>query len=62
MRFRFRTTENPEEGIFWFLGSAAIGLLYDRSIPAAVAFCVATGVLSLPFFNRGAEGDGKRVG
>src|SRR5579862_449872 len=37
-------------GIFWFLGSAAIGLLYDLSIPAAVAFCVATGLASLPFF------------
>lgn len=37
-------------GIFWFLGSAAIGLLYDVSIHAAVAFCVATGLASLPFF------------
>lgn len=37
-------------GIFWFLGSAAIGLLYDLSIRAAVAFCVAAGVASLPFF------------
>ena len=37
-------------GIFWFLGSAAIGLLYDVSARAAVAFCVATCVASLPFF------------
>jgi MFS family permease len=37
-------------GIFWFLGSVAIGLLYDVSIRGAVAFCVATGVGSLPFF------------
>ncbi len=37
-------------GIFWFLGSAAIGFLYDVSIQAAVLFCVATGVASLPFF------------
>ena len=37
-------------GVFWFLGSAAIGLLYDVSIRGAVAFCVATGVASLPFF------------
>ncbi|MFZ0272952.1 MAG: MFS transporter [Acidobacteriaceae bacterium] len=37
-------------GIFWFLGSAAIGFLYDVSVPDAVVFCVATGVASLPFF------------
>jgi MFS family permease len=37
-------------GIFWFLGSAAIGFLYDVSIQAAVVFCVATGLASLPFF------------
>ena len=37
-------------GIFWFLGSAAIGFLYDVSTQAAVVFCVATGVASLPFF------------
>lgn len=37
-------------GIFWFLGSAAIGFLYDVSIRSAVVFCMATGVLSLPFF------------
>jgi MFS family permease len=27
-------------GLFWFLGSVAIGVLYDRSIPAAIGFCV----------------------
>ncbi len=37
-------------GIFWFLGSAAIGFLYDVSVEAEVLFCVATGVASLPFF------------
>jgi MFS family permease len=37
-------------GIFWFLGSAAIGFLYDVSIQAAVVFCVATGAAALPFF------------
>jgi MFS family permease len=37
-------------GVFWFLGSAAIGFLYDVSVQAAVVFCVATGVASLPFF------------
>jgi predicted MFS family arabinose efflux permease len=28
-------------GLFWFLGSAAMGVLYDRSVPAAIVFCVA---------------------
>ena len=37
-------------GVFWFVGSAAIGILYDVSVQAAVAFCVATGLASLPFF------------
>jgi hypothetical protein len=37
-------------GIFWFLGSAAIGFLYDVSILAAVFFCVVTGAASLPLF------------
>jgi len=37
-------------GVAWFLGSAAIGFLYDVSVQAAVIFCVATGVASLPFF------------
>ena len=27
-------------GLFWFLGSAAIGFLYDLSVPAAISFCV----------------------
>jgi MFS family permease len=37
-------------GIFWFAGSAAIGFLYDVSVQAAVTFCVAAGLASLPFF------------
>ena len=37
-------------GISWFLGSAAIGFLYDVSVRAAVTFCVVAGVASLPFF------------
>lgn len=37
-------------GIFWFLGSVAIGFLYDRSVHAAVIFCVVTAAASLPFF------------
>jgi hypothetical protein len=37
-------------GVAWFLGSAAIGALYDVSLPAAVAFCVAAQLAALPFF------------
>ncbi|MGH8113052.1 MAG: MFS transporter [Rhodanobacteraceae bacterium] len=37
-------------GVFWFLGSAAIGLLYEFSIPWVVAFCVATQLLAVPIF------------
>ncbi len=35
-------------GLFWFLGSVAIGILYDRSINAAVAFCVFAELLAVP--------------
>ncbi len=37
-------------GIFWFIGSAAIGLLYDRSPWAAIAFCVAAELAAVPVF------------
>jgi MFS family permease len=37
-------------GIFWFIGSAAIGILYDVSLPAVVAFCVVTQLLAIPIF------------
>lgn len=37
-------------GVFWFLGSAAIGILYDASIPATIAFCVITQLAALPIF------------
>jgi MFS family permease len=37
-------------GIFWFIGSAAIGILYDLSVPAVIAFCVVTQVASVPVF------------
>lgn len=35
-------------GLFWFLGSVAIGILYDRSLNAAVAFCVFAELLAVP--------------
>ncbi|MGB8365234.1 MAG: MFS transporter [Rhizomicrobium sp.] len=37
-------------GVFWFLGSAAIGFLYDRSLPAVVAFCVIAELAAIPVF------------
>lgn len=37
-------------GIAWFLGSAAIGVLYERSLTAAVAFCVIAELAALPLF------------
>src|SRR6266446_3137932 len=35
-------------GVAWFAGSAIMGLLYDKSIPALVAFSVALQILALP--------------
>lgn len=37
-------------GVFWFLGSAVMGLLYDFSIPALVTFSVVVELAALPFF------------
>lgn len=37
-------------GVAWFLGSAAMGVLYDHSIPAVVVFCVALELLAIPVF------------
>ncbi len=37
-------------GIFWFIGSAAIGILYDVSLPAVIAFCVVTQLAAVPIF------------
>jgi MFS family permease len=36
-------------GMFWFLGSAAIGILYDLSVPA-VALCVIAELAAVPIF------------
>ncbi|HZZ40658.1 MAG TPA: MFS transporter [Acidobacteriaceae bacterium] len=35
-------------GIAWFLGSAIIGVLYDRSVAAVVAFCLVVQLAALP--------------
>lgn len=37
-------------GTFWFLGSAAIGLLYDLSVPLVIAFSMATHIAAVPVF------------
>jgi MFS family permease len=37
-------------GVAWFLGSAAIGLLYERAVGAAVAFCLVTELAAVPLF------------
>lgn len=37
-------------GVYWFLGSTAMGLLYDVSIPMLVAFSVVTQVQAIPLF------------
>lgn len=37
-------------GIAWFLGSAAMGLLYEKSIFAVVVFSIAAQLAALPFF------------
>jgi MFS family permease len=37
-------------GIFWFLGSAVIGILYDVSVPAVIGFCVVTQLAAVPVF------------
>jgi MFS family permease len=37
-------------GIFWFVGSAAIGILYDLSLSAVIAFCVVTQLIAVPIF------------
>lgn len=37
-------------GISWFVGSAAIGFLYDISIPALIVFSVAAELAAIPLF------------
>jgi predicted MFS family arabinose efflux permease len=37
-------------GVAWFLGSAAIGILYDLSIAATIAFCVVLELAAVPIF------------
>jgi len=39
---------NTGYGVFWFLGSALMGVLYDTSVPALIMFSVAMQLASVP--------------
>jgi MFS family permease len=39
-------------GLFWFLGSAIMGILYDHSIPGVIAFCVIVELAAIPLLFR----------
>lgn len=41
---------NTGFGVFWFLGSALMGILYDLSLPSMIAFSVAAQLISVPLF------------
>jgi len=41
---------NAGFGLFWFLGSALMGVLYDISIPFLIIFSVVMQLASIPFF------------
>lgn len=40
---------NMGYGLFWFLGSVAMGVLYDKSIFALVVFIMVLQLLSIPW-------------
>jgi MFS-type transporter involved in bile tolerance (Atg22 family) len=37
-------------GVFWFLGSALIGILYDVSLLAVIAFSLVIEIAAIPLF------------
>ena len=37
-------------GVFWFIGSAIMGILYDHSVTVTIAFCVALELAAVPVF------------
>jgi predicted MFS family arabinose efflux permease len=39
-------------GVAWFAGSAIMGALYDRSVPAVVGFCLVLQLAAIPIFAR----------
>jgi hypothetical protein len=40
---------NTGYGLFWFAGSAVIGILYDVSLPALVVFSISAQLAAIPF-------------
>ena len=38
------------DGLTWFLGSVAIGLLYERSVHATIALCMILELAAVPSF------------
>lgn len=41
---------NTGFGVFWFFGSALMGILYDRSLPVLITFSVVMQLASVPLF------------
>lgn len=39
-------------GIFWFAGSAIMGILYDHSVPVVILFCVLAELAAIPLLAR----------
>ena len=50
---------NTAYGVFWFLGSVFLGVLYDVSVVAIIAFSVAAQLASTPMFFLAARGDNR---
>lgn len=48
-------------GIFWFLGSWLMGVLYDVSIPAMVAISVLAQLSSIPLYLWSSRAGGQKV-
>jgi len=42
--------------VAWFLGSALMGFLYDRSLAVMVGACIALELAAIPFFVIAARG------
>jgi MFS-type transporter involved in bile tolerance (Atg22 family) len=41
---------NTGYGVFWFLGSALMGVLYDRSVALVVVFSIGAQLAAIPIF------------
>jgi MFS family permease len=51
---------NTGYGVFWFLGSALMGILYDFSLPALITFSIVTQLASIPLLLLARAADAKR--